>query len=159
MFLHQDFHSLWSASRYSRIAQRYLTLQVFGNMGRRYVQVFWRICLYLKIVIITTDLTLNVLPSKYMLIRPVKYFKFKRIDICLIQDMFTFIKPTLLFIDMYTHLFNIQDFYFFLILVNISSLLILYIKPKIKGEPCICDKGTGNIMNSSILIAKSLSLS
>lgn len=54
----------------------------------------------------------NILPLKYVLIRQVKYLKVQRNQHSLIADMFILIKPTLLFIVMYMHLFNIQEFNF-----------------------------------------------
>lgn len=75
---------------------------------------FQRIRLYLNFSVMTTYKAVNILPLKYVLIRQVKYLQVQRNQHSLIADMFILIKPTLLFID---------------ILVNISSLLILYIKP------------------------------
>lgn len=62
----------------------------------------------------TTYKAVNIIPLKYMLIRQVQFLQVQWNQHFLIADMFILIKPTLLFID---------------ILVNISSLLILYIKP------------------------------
>lgn len=75
---------------------------------------FQIIRLYLNFSVMTTYKAVNILPLKYVLIRQVKYLQVQRNQHSLIADMFILIKPTLLFID---------------ILVNISSLLILYIKP------------------------------
>lgn len=75
---------------------------------------FQRIRLYLDFAVMTTYKAVNIIPLKYVLIRQVKYLQVQRNQHSLIADMFILIKPTLLFID---------------ILVNISSLLILYIKP------------------------------
>lgn len=75
---------------------------------------FQRIRLYLDFAVMTTYKAVNIIPLKYVLIRQVKYLQVQKNQHSLIADMFILIKPTLLFID---------------ILVNISSLLILYIKP------------------------------
>lgn len=75
---------------------------------------FQRIRLYLYFAVMTTYKAVNIIPLKYMLIRQVQFLQVQWNQHFLIADMFILIKPTLLFID---------------ILVNISSLLILYIKP------------------------------
>lgn len=75
---------------------------------------FQRIRLYLDFAVMTTYKAVNIIPLKYMLIRQVQFLQVQLNQHFLIADMFILIKPTLLFID---------------ILVNISSLLILYIKP------------------------------
>lgn len=75
---------------------------------------FQRIRLYLDFAVMTTYKAVNIIPLKYVLFRQVKYLQVQKNQHSLIADMFILIKPTLLFID---------------ILVNISSLLILYIKP------------------------------
>lgn len=75
---------------------------------------FQRIRLYLDFAVMTTYKAVNIIPLKYVLIRQVKFLQVQWNQHSLIADMFILIKPTLLFID---------------ILVNISSLLILYIKP------------------------------
>lgn len=75
---------------------------------------FQRIRLYLDFAVMTTYKAVNIIPLKYMLIRQVQFLQVQWNQHFLIADMFILIKPTLLFID---------------ILVNISSLLILYIKP------------------------------
>lgn len=75
---------------------------------------FQRIRLYLDFAVMTTYKAVNILPLKYVLIRQVQFLQVQWNQHFLIADMFILIKPTLLFID---------------ILVNISSLLILYIKP------------------------------
>lgn len=75
---------------------------------------FQRIRLYLYFAVMTTYKAVNIIPIKYMLIRQVQFLQVQWKQHFLIADMFILIKPTLLFID---------------ILVNISSLLILYIKP------------------------------
>lgn len=75
---------------------------------------FQRIRLYLDFAVMTTYKAVNIIPLKYVLFRQVKYLQVQWNQHSLIADMFILIKPTLLFID---------------ILVNISSLLILYIKP------------------------------
>lgn len=75
---------------------------------------FQRIRLYLDFAVMTTYKAVNIIPIKYMLIRQVQFLQVQWNQHFLIADMFILIKPTLLFID---------------ILVNISSLLILYIKP------------------------------
>lgn len=75
---------------------------------------FQRIRLYLDFAVMTTYKAVNIIPLKYVLFCQVKYLQVQKNQHSLIADMFILIKPTLLFID---------------ILVNISSLLILYIKP------------------------------
>lgn len=75
---------------------------------------FQIIRLYLNFSVMTTYKAVNILPLKYVLIRQVQFLQVQWNQHFLIADMFILIKPTLLFID---------------ILVNISSLLILYIKP------------------------------
>lgn len=75
---------------------------------------FQRIRLYLDFAVMTTYKAVNIIPLKYMLIRQIQFLQVQWNQHFLIADMFILIKPTLLFID---------------ILVNISSLLILYIKP------------------------------
>lgn len=75
---------------------------------------FQRIRLYLDFAVMTTYKAVNIKPLKYVLIRQVQFLQVQWNQHFLIADMFILIKPTLLFID---------------ILVNISSLLILYIKP------------------------------
>lgn len=75
---------------------------------------FQRIRLYLDFAVMTTYKAVNIILLKYMLIRQVQFLQVQSNQHFLIADMFILIKPTLLFID---------------ILVNISSLLILYIKP------------------------------
>lgn len=75
---------------------------------------FQRIRLYLDFAVMTTYKAVNIIPLKYVLIRQVQFLQVQWNQHFLIADMFILIKPTLLFID---------------ILVNISSLLILYIKP------------------------------
>lgn len=75
---------------------------------------FQRIRLYLDFAVMTTYKAVNIIPLKYMLIRQVQFLQVQWKQHFLIADMFILIKPTLLFID---------------ILVNIFSLLILYIKP------------------------------
>lgn len=75
---------------------------------------FQRIRLYLDFAVMTTYKAVNIIPLKYVLFRQVKYLQVQKNQHSLIADMFILIKPTLLFID---------------ILVNIFSLLILYIKP------------------------------
>lgn len=75
---------------------------------------FQRIRLYLDFAVMTTYKAVNIIPLKYMLIRQVQFLQVQWNQHFLIADMFILIKPTLLFID---------------ILVNIFSLLILYIKP------------------------------
>lgn len=75
---------------------------------------FQRIRLYLDFAVMTTYKAVNIIPLKYVLIRQVQCLQVQWNQHFLIADMFILIKPTLLFID---------------ILVNISSLLILYIKP------------------------------
>lgn len=75
---------------------------------------FQRIRLYLDFAVMTTYKAVNIIPLKYVLIRQVQFLQIQWNQHFLIADMFILIKPTLLFID---------------ILVNISSLLILYIKP------------------------------
>lgn len=75
---------------------------------------FQRIRLYLDFAVMTTYKAVNIILLKYMLIRQVQFLQVQWNQHFLIADMFILIKPTLLFID---------------ILVNISSLLILYIKP------------------------------
>lgn len=75
---------------------------------------FQRIRLYLYFAVMTTYKAVNIIPLKYVLIRQVQFLQVQWNQHFLIADMFILIKPTLLFID---------------ILVNISSLLILYIKP------------------------------
>lgn len=75
---------------------------------------FKRIRLYIDFAVMTTYKAVNIIPLKYMLIRQVQFLQVQWNQHFLIADMFILIKPTLLFID---------------ILVNISSLLILYIKP------------------------------
>lgn len=75
---------------------------------------FQRKRLYLDFAVMTTYKAVNIIPLKYMLIRQVQFLQVQWNQHFLIADMFILIKPTLLFID---------------ILVNISSLLILYIKP------------------------------
>lgn len=73
---------------------------------------FQRIRLYLNFSVMTTYKAVNILPLKYVLIRQVKYLQVQRNQHSLIADMFILIKPTLLFIVMYMHLFNIQEFNF-----------------------------------------------
>lgn len=73
---------------------------------------FQRIRLYLDFAVMTTYKAVNIILLKYMLIRQVQFLQVQWNQHFLIADMFILIKPTLLFID---------------ILVNISSLLILYI--------------------------------
>lgn len=80
----------------------------------RGMYLFQRIRLYLDFAVMTTYKAVNIIPLKYMLIRQVQFLQVQWNQHFLIADMFILIKPTLLFID---------------ILVNISSLLILYIKP------------------------------
>lgn len=80
----------------------------------------------------TTYKAVNIIPLKYMLIRQVQFLQVQWNQHFLIADMFILIKPTLLFID---------------ILVNISSLLILYIKPWYQEKPCIREKGTQIIIH------------
>lgn len=75
---------------------------------------FQRIRLYLDFAVMTTYKAVNIIPLKYVLIRQVQLLQVQWNQHFLIADMFILIKPTLLFID---------------ILVNIFSLLILYIKP------------------------------
>lgn len=75
---------------------------------------FQIIRLYLNFSVMTTYKAVNIIPLKYVLIRQVQFLQVQWNQHFLIADMFILIKPTLLFID---------------ILVNISSLLILYIKP------------------------------
>lgn len=75
---------------------------------------FQRIRLYLDFAVMTTYKAVNIIPLKYVFIRQVQFLQVQWNQHFLIADMFILIKPTLLFID---------------ILVNISSLLILYIKP------------------------------
>lgn len=75
---------------------------------------FQIIRLYLDFAVMTTYKAVNIIPLKYVLIRQVQFLQVQWNQHFLIADMFILIKPTLLFID---------------ILVNISSLLILYIKP------------------------------
>lgn len=75
---------------------------------------FQRIRLYLDFAVMTSYKAVNIIPLKYVLIRQVQFLQVQWNQHFLIADMFILIKPTLLFID---------------ILVNISSLLILYIKP------------------------------
>lgn len=75
---------------------------------------FQRIRLYLDFAVMTTYKAVNIIPLKYVLFRQVKFLQVQWNQHSLIADMFILIKPTLLFID---------------ILVNIFSLLILYIKP------------------------------
>lgn len=75
---------------------------------------FQRIRLYLYFAVMTTYKAVNIIPLKYVLIRQVQFLQVQWNQHFLIADMFILIKPTLLFID---------------ILVNIFSLLILYIKP------------------------------
>lgn len=75
---------------------------------------FQRIRLYLDFAVMTTYKAVNIIPLKYVLIRQVQFLQVQWNQHFLIADMFILIKPTLLFID---------------ILVYISSLLILYIKP------------------------------
>lgn len=75
---------------------------------------FQIIRMYLDFAVMTTYKAVNIIPLKYMLIRQVQFLQVQWNQHFLIADMFILIKPTLLFID---------------ILVNISSLLILYIKP------------------------------
>lgn len=75
---------------------------------------FQRIRLYLDFAVMTTYKAVNIIPLKYVLIRQVQFLQVQWNQHFLIADMFILIKPTLLFID---------------ILVSISSLLILYIKP------------------------------
>lgn len=75
---------------------------------------FQRIRLYLDFAVMTTYKAVNIILLKYMLIRQVQFLQVQWNQHFLIADMFILIKPTQLFID---------------ILVNISSLLILYIKP------------------------------
>lgn len=75
---------------------------------------FQRIRLYLDFAVMTTYKAVNIIPLKYVLIRQVQFLQVQWNQHFLIADMFILIKPTLLFID---------------ILVNIFSLLILYIKP------------------------------
>lgn len=75
---------------------------------------FQRIRLYLDFAVMTTYKAVNIIPLKYVLIRQVQFLQVQWNQHFLIADIFILIKPTLLFID---------------ILVNISSLLILYIKP------------------------------
>lgn len=111
---------------------------------------FQRIRLYLDFAVMTPCKAVNIIPLKYVLFRQVKYLQVQKNQHSLIADMFILIKPTLLFIDMCIHLFNIQEFNF-LILVNFSSLLILYIKPWYKEKPCIREKGTQIIIQSSII--------
>lgn len=73
---------------------------------------FQRIRLYLDFAVMTAYKAVNIIPLKYVLIRQVQFLQVQWNQHFLIADMFILIKPTLLFID---------------ILVNISSLLILYI--------------------------------
>lgn len=75
---------------------------------------FQRIRLYLDFAVMTTYKAVNIIPLKYVLIRQVQFLQVQWNQHFLIADIFILIKPTLLFID---------------ILVNIFSLLILYIKP------------------------------
>lgn len=75
---------------------------------------FQRIRLYLDFAVMTTYKAVNIIPLKYVLIRQIQFLQVQWNQHFLIADMFILIKPTLLFID---------------ILVNIFSLLILYIKP------------------------------
>lgn len=60
----------------------------------------------------TTYKAVNIIPLKYVLIRQVQFLQVQWNQHFLIADMFILIKPTLLFIDMYIHLFKIQEFNF-----------------------------------------------
>lgn len=73
---------------------------------------FQIIRLYLDFAVMTTYKAVNIIPLKYVLIRQVKFLQVQWNQHSLIADMFILIKPTLLFIDMYIHLFNIQEFNF-----------------------------------------------
>lgn len=80
---------------------------------------FQRIRLYLDFAVMTTYKAVNIIPLKYVLIRQVKFLQVQWNQHSLIADMFILIKPTLLFIDMYIHLFNIQEF-------NFSSFWLIF---------------------------------
>lgn len=80
---------------------------------------FQRIRLYLDFAVMTTYKAVNIIPLKYVLFRQVKYLQVQKNQHSLIADMFILIKPTLLFIDMCIHLFNIQEF-------NFSSFWLIF---------------------------------
>lgn len=73
---------------------------------------FQRIRLYLDFAVMTTYKAVNIIPLKYVLIRQVQFLQVQWNQHFLIADIFILIKPTLLFIDMYIHLFNILEFNF-----------------------------------------------
>lgn len=73
----------------------------------------------IRFAVMTTYKAVNIIPLKYVLFRQVKFLQVQWNQHSLIADMFILIKPTLLFIDMYIHLFNIQEF-------NFSSFWLIF---------------------------------